>query len=486
MGARKARRGAPAGPPDTPPGPGLSCDAMGGRFQLRVFGCQMNQHDAEKISNLLHHEGLRPTGEPEAADLVLLYTCSIREKAEQKLYSELGALERLQARRPGLLVGVGGCVAQQEGGALLERFPRLDFVFGPQNLRHLPTLIDEARSLRRSARLEYEADALARFELPGRHPEYAPATPGRAFLTVMEGCDLFCSFCVVPRTRGREVSRPWRDIVEEGRRQAEDGAVELVLLGQTVNAYGRPRPGRARDEVTFAELIRRLAALRGIERIRFTSPHPIFVTDELCACFAEVPELCPHLHLPVQSGSSRILRAMNRRHDRSDYLALLGRLRAARPDLAITTDLIVGYPGETAEDFEQTLSLVEEADFVDSFSFKYSPRPDTPATRRGMVGVPAEEAQERLARLQALQAAQTWRAHRRRIGGLARVLVEGPSRRGGRQLTGRCPYNRVVNFTPGQPLAAGGFTEVRIRDATPHSLLGGSPGAPESAELPLL
>jgi tRNA-2-methylthio-N6-dimethylallyladenosine synthase len=443
-----------------------------GRLFVRTFGCQMNQHDAEKITSLLYHEGFRAVDRPEQADLVVVHTCSIREKAEQKLYSELGALTARKARSPELLIGVGGCVAQQEGARLLERFPGLDFVFGPQNLRHLPSMVAGARQRVRSLRVDYEADRQARFALPERHPAYTSPSPGRAFVTVMEGCDLFCAFCVVPTTRGREVSRPSAALLDEVQRQAEGGAVEVTLLGQTVNAYGRPRPGMAPGELSFAELIRRVAAVPGIERVRFTSPHPIFVTEELIECYASVPELCPHLHLPVQSGSSRTLQAMNRRHDREMYLGLVERLRSARPDIAITTDLIVGFPGETERDFEETLSLAQEVRFTDSFSFKYSARPGTPATRRGLEPVEASVAQERLERLQELQRALTLRAHQARVGTQTRVLVERGSRRGGGQRSGRCPYHRVVNVAPGPvPMPEGALVDVRICAATPHSLL---------------
>ena len=459
---------------------------MGPRFHLRVFGCQMNQHDGEKIQNLLHHEGYRPTERVEAADLLLIYTCSVREKAEHKLYSELGQLSREKASRPDLVIGVGGCVAQQEGAGLLERFPAVDFVFGPQNLRHVPALVADARARVRTARVDWEPDRDARFELPERHPAFPPPTPGRAFVTVMEGCDLFCAFCVVPTTRGREVSRPARDILAEARRRADEGAVEITLLGQTVNAYGRPRPGGSRGELGFAELVRRVAGLPGVERVRFTSPHPIFVTDELVDCYAELPELCPHIHLPAQSGSSRVLEAMNRRYDRAAYLGVVERLRRARPGVAVTTDLIVGFPGETEADFEQTLSLVSEVGFADSFSFKYSPRPGTPAVRRGLAPVESRTAQQRLERLQALQRAITLREHQRRVGEPVRVLVEGPSRRGGRQQTGRCPQNRVVNFTLETPAPAGSFADLRVQAATPHSLLAEAPRAEVPAELPLL
>ena len=431
----------------------------------------MNQHDAEKMANLLHHEGLRPAADAVGADVVVVHTCSVRERAEQRLYSELGVLCALKQQRPDLILGVGGCVAQQEADGLLARFPGIDFVFGSQNLRSLPAMIRAAGEGARSLRVDYE-ESDARFDLPERHPDFGPRSPGRAFVTVMEGCDLFCAYCVVPRTRGREISRPANSILEEVRELASKGMVEVTLLGQTVNAYGRPRPGRAPGEVSFAELIRRLAKLPGIERIRFTSPHPLFMTPELEACYAEVSELCPHLHLPVQSGSDRVLERMGRRYTRARYLEIVAGLRRARPGLALTTDLIVGFPGETPEDFEATLSLVREVAFVDSYAFKYSPRPETPAVRRGLSPVDPERAQARLERLQRLQAELTERAHAARLGSLTRVLVEGASRHGGGQQTGRCPEHRIVNFTAPQPVPAGVFAEVRITSVTPHSLLG--------------
>lgn len=447
---------------------------MSGSFHLRVFGCQMNQHDAEKIENLLWHEGLRPAADPDRADVYLIHTCSVRDKAEHKLYSELGGLCRRKLLEPGLVIGVGGCVAQQEGAALLLRFPALDFVFGSQNLRHLPAMIRAARDHRRSARVDWEDDSTARFDLPERHPEFPAPSTGRAFVTVMEGCDLFCSFCVVPRTRGREVSRPSHEIEREVRQRAAAGVREITLLGQTVNAYGRPRPGRAAGEIGFTELIRRVAAVAGIERVRFTSPHPIFVDESLIRAYreGEVPELCPHLHLPVQSGSTRVLRAMNRRYTRDGYVSLIAKLRAARPDLSITTDLIVGFPGESDSDFEETLSLCRSLRFADSFSFKYSPRPGTAALRRGHLAVPAKVAAERLAELQALQAELTLAAHYSRVGERTTVLVEGPSRHGLPQSFGRCPYNRIVNFVSPLTGTPGTLLDVEITDATPHSLIG--------------
>ncbi len=449
-----------------------------GRFHIRTFGCQMNQHDAQKMANLLHHAGLESSDRAEAADVVVIHTCSIREKAEHRLYTELGILLARKREEPRLVVGVGGCVAQQEGQSLLKRFPRLDFVFGPQNLVHLPVMVDAARERERSLRVDYDDAAGARFELPQRHPAYASPTPGRAFVTVMEGCDLFCSYCVVPRTRGREVSRPSAQILAEVRALAEAGTSEVTLLGQTVNAYGRPRPGRVEGELAFADLIRRVAEVPGIRRIRFTSPHPYFVTPELIRAFGDVSELCPHLHLPVQSGSNRVLEAMSRRYDRDQYLEILARLREARPGIAITTDLIVGYPTESEADFEDTLQLMEQARFTDSYSFKYSERPGTPAQRHGLGELDDAAVQARLERVQDLQRSLTLDAHGARIGQRVEVLVEGASRHGDGQLTGRCPEHRIVNFRATHPLALGSYAQVDITACTPHSLLGVAEGNP--------
>jgi tRNA-2-methylthio-N6-dimethylallyladenosine synthase len=460
---------------------------VSGRFYLRTFGCQMNQHDAEKMANLLVCSDYRPAEQPQDADVLLIHTCSVRERAEHKLYSELGALAQYKRARPGLVIGVGGCVAQQEGAALLRRFAHLDFVFGPQNLRHLPALIAAAQRSEREARLEYEADREARFELPELHPEFRSATPGRAFVTVMEGCDLHCAFCVVPRTRGREVSRPSAAILREVAQQAERGVREVTLLGQTVNAYGRRRPGSNADEIPFAELLRRIAEVPGIERIRFTSPHPIFVDAALISAYAELPQLCPHLHLPVQSGSDRVLAAMNRRYDREQYLERVRQVRAARPGIALTTDLIVGFPGESDADFADTLSLMEEADFADSFSFKYSPRPGTPVLRRPLEPICEEVASARLAQLQALQHRLTLAHHQSWVGRRTVVLCAGASRQGGSQLHGRNPQHRLVNFSAERPVAAGELVSVEIAAATPHSLLGAlAPTHPAAELLPLV
>lgn len=444
------------------------------RFSIRTFGCQMNVHDSDKLANLLLHAGYA-AAEPDDADVLVVNTCSIREKAEHKLYSDLGQLRQWKAAREGRLIGVGGCVAQQEGDALLARFPQLDFVFGTHNLRLVPAMVRAAETGRRSADVS-TTGSLERFDLPERHPAFTPSTAGRAFLTVMEGCDMFCSFCIVPTTRGREISRPADAIVREAEDLAARGVVELVLLGQTVNAYGRHdvRRGQAAEKGTmpFAALLERIAAISGIQRIRYTSPHPIFFDPDLITAHGTLETLCPHVHLPVQSGSDRVLARMRRRYTGDDVRRLADALRGARPDLVLTTDLIVGFPGESDADFEATLALVRDAGFVDAYSFKYSPRPGTAAAELSD-GVPDAVAQARLEVLQAQLRHQTLAYHRSRVGGLADVLIEGRSRRA-QQLAGRDPWHRVVNVSAEQfPHAEPGqVVRVRIAEATPHSLLG--------------
>ncbi len=447
------------------------------RFFIRTYGCQMNAHDTEKVANLLYHEGWARSADPNQAELLLINTCSVREKAEHRLYSDLGMLRSWKAAGPGRLLGVGGCVAQQEGEAILRRFGHVDFVFGTHALRRVPEMVLAALSGARQVRTG-EVRSLDRFDLPERHPACSGETPGRALVTVMEGCDLFCSFCVVPITRGREISRPAESVVREAERLAGEGVLELTLLGQAVNAYGRHdlRRGRAQEtgSMAFAGLLKRLAGIPGIQRIRYTSPHPLFFDDELIRAHGELAELCPHVHLPVQSGSDRILAAMRRRYSAAEYLEIVRRLRDSRPDIAITTDLIVAFPGETDADFEATLALVREVGFVDAYSFKYSPRPGTAAAELDLAISP-ELAQERLGILQRVLGELTLAAHRARVGDRTEVLVEGESRRRGGQLQGRDPYHRVVNLTrdPAGPRPGPGELVVaRIVEATPHSLIG--------------
>ncbi len=451
------------------------------RFFIRTYGCQMNTHDTEKVANLLYHRGYVEARHPDQAELFLINTCSIREKAEHRLYTDLGMLRQWKAAAPGRVLGVGGCVAQQEGDAILRRFGHLDFVFGTHNLRLVPALVEAARSGNRQSRTE-ASRSLDRFDLPERHPAYASPSRGRALVTVMEGCDMFCSFCVVPHTRGREISRPAEAIIREAESLAAGGVRELTLLGQAVNAYGRHdlRRGLAHESgtVAFAELLRRLARIPGIERLRYTSPHPVFFDEELIRSHGDLAELCPHVHLPVQSGSDRILGAMRRRYTAAEYRGIVSRLRRSRPDIAITTDLIVGFPGETDADFQETLALVQEVAFVDAYSFKYSPRPGTRAAKLDLAIAP-EVAQERLEALQAIQRDLTLGAHRARVGEETEVLVEGESRRGG-QLQGRDPYHRVVNLPgdlAGSRIEVGELVVARIVEATPHSLIGAVPSA---------
>ena len=442
------------------------------RFRVVTYGCQMNIHDSEKLSNLLYHAGFAEAEDSDDAELLVINTCSIRDKAESRLYSDLGRLGGWKRGRAGRVLGVGGCVAQQQGDALLARFPQLDFVFGTHNLQWVPAMVEAALEGERSTRTA-ETSSSARFDLPDRHPGYAGGSPGRAFVTVMEGCDMFCSFCIVPKTRGREISRPAASILEEARGLADRGIHQITLLGQTVNAYGRHdlRRGRAEANGTlaFAELLARLDAIPGLDRIHYISPHPLFFDDELVRAHGELASLCPHVHLPLQSGSTAVLEKMRRRYTREQFLTLPVRLRACRPDIAITTDIIVGFPGETRTDFEQTLSAVAEAGFVDCYSFKYSPRPGTAALSLG-AAVPADEAQERLVRLQQLQRELTLDYHRSRVGTRTRILVEGASRKGGEQLRGRDPYHRVVNVAA--QAVPGDLLEVEIVEATPHSLIG--------------
>jgi tRNA-2-methylthio-N6-dimethylallyladenosine synthase len=442
------------------------------RFKVVTYGCQMNVHDSEKLSNLFYHEGLTEAASSDDADLLVINTCSIRDKAENQLYSDLGKLGDWKRARVGRVLGVGGCVAQQQGKALLARFPHLDFVFGTHNLKWVPAMVEAAQAGERSARTS-ESTSQERFDLPEHHAAYAGRSPGRAFVTVMEGCDMFCSFCIVPQTRGREISRPAASIVEEVRSLADRGIREITLLGQTVNAYGRHDVRRGQTGATgtrtFAELLIQLDAITGIERIRYTSPHPIFFDEDLVRAHAELGSLCPHVHLPLQSGSTAVLERMRRRYTRPEFLAIPERLRASRPDIAITSDIIVGFPGETRGDFEDTLSAVREARLVDCYSFKYSPRPGTSAVDLDGA-VPPEEAQERLLALQRVQEELTFDYHRSRIGTGTQILVEGASRRGGEQLRGRDPYHRVVNVSA--DVAPGELLEVEIVEATPHSLIG--------------
>jgi len=426
-------------------------------FFVKTFGCQMNVYDSERMTELLGAQGLRAVDNSDDADLVVLNTCHIREKAAEKVYSDIGRL-KAEKRPNGVkpMVAVAGCVAQAEGEEIVRRAPAVDVVVGPQAYHRLPEMIAraaEARAVDTDMPLESKFDALPRRARPS-----GPA----AFLTVQEGCDKFCTFCVVPYTRGSEVSRPAADVIAEARALVEAGAKELTLLGQNVNAYHG-------SGVSFANLIRELARIEGLARIRYTTSHPRDMDDDLVAVHAEVPQLMPYLHLPVQSGSSRVLKRMNRAHTAESYLATVERLRAARPDLALSSDFIVGFPGETEADFEDTLALVRAVNYAQAFSFKYSARPGTPAaTMEDQLDEDAKS--DRLARLQALLMAQQHGFNRATVGRRLDVLLERPGKKPG-QLIGKSPYLQSVHVTaPG--LAIGDLVEVEIVSAGPNSLEG--------------
>ncbi|MDH3262617.1 MAG: tRNA (N6-isopentenyl adenosine(37)-C2)-methylthiotransferase MiaB [Paracoccaceae bacterium] len=432
----------------------------GRKLFIKTYGCQMNVYDSERMADALAPEGYALTDRQEEADMILLNTCHIREKAAEKVYSELGRLRPLKAEKPGLTIGVAGCVAQAEGAELLRRAPAVDLVVGPQSYHRLPELVRAAG--RGEAALDTDFPEEDKFELlPKSRARAAPS----AFLTVQEGCDKFCSFCVVPYTRGAEASRPVERLLGEARDLVARGAREITLLGQNVNAYHGEGAG---GEWGLGRLIRALAEVEGLARIRYTTSHPNDMDDDLIAAHGEVEKLMPYLHLPVQSGSDRILKAMNRKHTATDYLSLIDRLHAARPDLMLSSDFIVGFPGEAEADFEATLALVQTVGFGMAFSFKYSPRPGTPAYEREQV--PAEVADERLQRLQALIARQQRAAQEAMIGRELDVLFEKPGRLPG-QMAGKSPFLHAVHVNaPG--LEPGAIARVRITASAPNSLSG--------------
>ncbi|MEW6388519.1 MAG: tRNA (N6-isopentenyl adenosine(37)-C2)-methylthiotransferase MiaB [Thermodesulfobacteriota bacterium] len=428
------------------------------KVYIRTFGCQMNVADSQQMAQVLADDYVL-THRPEEADLYLINTCAIRRKSEEKVRSLLGSLKSLKQRRPQLILGVGGCVAQQEGERLLNAAPHLDLVFGTHGIYRLPGLVRRASQSRTvDIVLTPGCPALPR-------QEWAPGTI-KALVTIMQGCNNYCTFCVVPYVRGPEYSRTPADIEAEVAGFLAQGGKEVTLLGQNVNSYGRGLP----EPVTFPELLRRLATLPGLARLRFATSHPKDLSDELMAAFAEIPALCEHLHLPVQSGSDRILQAMHRGYTREEYLAKVARLRRAVPGLSLSTDLIVGFPGEREKDFQDTLDLIKQADFDQAFSFKFSPRPKTRAATLGEQ-VPEEVKSERLACLQSLQAELTLKAHRRLVGRIEEVLVEGTSKRSPEQLSGRLRTNQVVNFT-GPAHLLGQTVRVELTGAHPHSLQG--------------
>ncbi len=424
----------------------------------------MNEYDSARMLDVLESEmGMAVTSSPEEADLLLLNTCSIREKAQEKVFSLLGRWRMLKQQRPGVVIGVGGCVASQEGEALRERAPYVDVVFGPQTLHRLPAMVQEARD-RQTPVVDISFPEIEKFD---NLPE--PRADGvTAFVSVMEGCSKYCTFCVVPYTRGEEISRPFDDVIAEVAALAAQGVREVNLLGQNVNAYrGAMHDGEIAD---LALLITYIAAIDGIDRIRYTTSHPVEFSDSLIQVYAEVPELVSHLHLPVQSGSDRVLAAMKRGHTVLEYKSKIRRLREIRPDISLSSDFIVGFPGETDADFEQTMKLIDEIGFDHSFSFIYSARPGTPASSFPD-DVPMEVKKARLARLQARILEQAAAISAAMVGTTQTVLVERPSRKDPGIMAGRTENNRVVNFRA-DPALIGEFVSVRITEALPNSLRG--------------
>jgi len=437
---------------------------MTGKFYIRTFGCQMNEYDSDKLADVLRAaHGMEPAQSPEEADVLLFNTCSVREKAQEKVFSDLGRIRHLKQRNPDLLIGVGGCVASQEGAAIVDRAPYVDLVFGPQTLHRIPGMIDARR---RSGRPQVDISfpEIEKFDhLPPPRKE-GPS----AFVSIMEGCSKYCSFCVVPYTRGEEVSRPFEDVLTEVAGLVDQGVREITLLGQNVNAYrGHLSDGETAD---FALLLEYMAELPGLERIRYTTSHPKEFTQRLIDAYAKVPQLVSHVHLPVQSGSDRVLAAMKRGYTALEYKSIIRRLRGVRPDICIASDFIVGFPGETESDFEATLRLAEEVDFDGSFSFVYSRRPGTPAASLDD-DTPQEVKLERLHRLQRQLDEQAQRISRAMVGTTQQVLVEGRARKDTGELSGRTQNNRVVNF-PASPRLVGHLVEVTITAALAHSLRG--------------
>jgi len=432
------------------------------KLYLRTFGCQMNEYDSEKIADVLREaEGLEPAARPEDADLIVFNTCSVREKAQEKLFADLGRVKHLKRAKPGLMIAVGGCVASQEGPAVVERAPYVDVVFGPQTLHRLPELLERRRSTGRP-QVDISFPEIEKFD----HLPPARVEGASAFVSIMEGCSKYCSFCVVPYTRGEEVSRPFDDVIAEIAHLAAQGVREVTLLGQNVNAWRGTIDGARAD---FAELLHYLCELP-LQRIRYTTSHPREFTQRLIDAHAELPQLAPHVHLPVQSGSDRVLAAMKRGYTALEYRSIARRLRQARAGISLSSDFIVGFPGETDGDFEATLKLAGDVGFDASFSFLYSPRPGTPAAELPDP-TPREVKLQRLQRLQAQLEAQSRSISERMVGSVERVLVEGPSRKNPAELAGRTGNNRVVNF-PGAADLIHAFVEVKITCALPHSLRG--------------
>lgn len=434
------------------------------KLYIETHGCQMNEYDSSKMADVLvkTHQ-LEKTQNPSEADVILINTCSIREKAQEKVFSELGRYRDLKKLKPSMVIGVGGCVASQEGDAILKRAPYVDLIFGPQTIHRLGDMLEERKAKRKPV-VDISFPEIEKFD---RLPE--PKAEGvSAFVTIMEGCSKYCSFCVVPYTRGNEISRPLDDVLAEVAHLADQGVKEVNLLGQNVNDYrGKTHEGEIAD---LAALIEYISVLDGIERIRFTTSHPVAFSNRLIQAYADVPKLANHLHLPVQSGSDRILAAMKRGYTALEYKSKIKKLKKVRPDISLSTDIIVGFPGETAEDFEATMNLIHDVDFDLSYSFIYSARPGTPAAQLPD-DVPLEVKKERLAILQARLNQNVRRFSQAMIGTIQPVLVLGPSAKNPEQMSGRTENNRVVNFT-GEKSLIGQMVNISITEALPNSLRG--------------
>jgi tRNA-2-methylthio-N6-dimethylallyladenosine synthase len=434
------------------------------KFFIQTFGCQMNEYDSDRMADLLRvHEGMEPTRDPTEADLILFNTCSVREKAQERVFQHLARYRHLKRGRPGLIIGVAGCVASQEGESIVERAPYVDLVIGPQTVHRLPELL-HARRETGQPQVDVSFPEVEKFD----HLPPARVDGPTAFVSIMEGCSKYCSFCVVPYTRGDEVSRPFEDVLTEVSGLVARGVKEVTLLGQNVNAYRGEMPdGEAAD---FALLLEHLGAMPNLGRIRFTTSHPREFTQRLIEVYGRVPTLVSHVHLPVQSGSDRVLAAMKRGYTVLEYKSIVRRLRAVRPDICVSTDFIVGFPTETEADFEGTMKLAEDVGFDASFNFLFSPRPGTPAAELPDT-TPGDVKQARFARLQARIEAQAQAISRAMVGRVERVLVEGPSKRDPGELAGRTDNHRMVNFA-GDPRLIGQFLDLRITAALPHSLRG--------------
>ncbi|MGR5095050.1 tRNA (N6-isopentenyl adenosine(37)-C2)-methylthiotransferase MiaB [Vibrio maritimus] len=437
---------------------------MSKKLLIKTWGCQMNEYDSSKMADLLNAaNGYELTEEPEEADVLLLNTCSIREKAQEKVFHQLGRWKTLKDKKEGVVIGVGGCVATQEGDHIRERAPFVDVIFGPQTLHRLPEMIKQSQSDEAPV-MDISFPEIEKFD---RLPE--PRAEGAtAFVSIMEGCSKYCTYCVVPYTRGEEVSRPMDDVLFEIAQLAEQGVREVNLLGQNVNAYRGPMHDG--DICSFAELLRLVASIDGIDRIRFTTSHPLEFTDDIIAVYEDTPELVSFLHLPVQSGSDRILTMMKRPHTAIEYKSIIRKLRKARPDIQISSDFIVGFPGETDKDFQDTMKLIKDVDFDMSFSFIFSPRPGTPAADYPC-DLPEQTKKDRLYELQQTVNSQAMRYSRLMLDTEQRVLVEGPSKKNLMELRARTENNRVVNFEGGAELI-GQFVDVKITDVFANSLRG--------------